>query len=79
MVHLLIIVLGIAAYVGSDARSDSTFFNFVLPIVCFVSVLYAMLLGVYLWKGKPLQRGNRTDEELRFLQYLNKDSTKPLP
>ena len=72
-------MLGIAAYVWSDIHSNSIFFNFVLPLVFFVAILYAMVVGVYLLKGKPLRRESRRNEELRFLQHLNKDSTKRLP
>jgi hypothetical protein len=72
MVHLVVIALGIAAYYWSDLDSDSTFLNFVLPLVFFVAVLYAMGLGVVLFQGKGLSRLNRESEELRFLEHLNK-------
>jgi hypothetical protein len=72
MVHLLIIVLGIAAYVWSDVHSNSIFFNFVLPLAFFVSVLYAMGLGVVILRGRGLGRRDRESEALRFLEQLNK-------
>ena len=66
MFHLLIIALGIAAFHWSDFNSDSTFFNFVLPLVFFVAVLYAMGLGVALLQGRGLVRKKRSDAEMRF-------------
>ena len=79
MVHLLIIVLGVAAYVWSDLDSDSAFFSFVLPLMFFVTVLYAMGLGIVILRGKGLSRQDRESEALRFLDHLSKDSTKRLP
>ena len=72
MVHLLVIVLGIGAYVWSDVHSDSAFFSFVLPLVFFVCVLYAMGLGVVILRGKSLSRQDKESEALRFLEHLNK-------
>lgn len=72
MVHLVVIALGIAAFFLSDLNSPSTVFSFVLPLVFFVVVLYAMGLGVVLLKGKGLSRLNRESEELRFWEHLNK-------
>lgn len=71
MVHLLIIVLGIAAFYWTDANSESAFFSFVLPLAFFVSVLYAMLLGVYLIQRKGLNRARRPSEDLRFWTHMN--------
>ena len=72
MVHLLVMVLGIAAFYWADLKSDSAFFSFVLPLVFFVSALYALGLGVVILRGKGLGRREREAEALRFLEHLNK-------
>ena len=73
MIHIVILILGIAAYFGTDFTSDSTLLSFVFPLAFFVAVLYAMLLGVYLVQGRNLERLNRSDEEMRFLAHLNSE------
>jgi hypothetical protein len=75
MVHLLILMLGIAAFVWSDFSSPSTFFNFVLPLVFFVVVLYSMVVGVYLIQRKSLGRESQSDADLRFLAHVSADLT----
>ncbi len=72
MVHLLVMVLGIAAFYWADLKSGSAFFSFVLPLVFFVAVLYAMGLGVVILRGKGLSRQDKESEALRFLEHLNK-------
>lgn len=65
-------MLGIAAFYWADLKSESVFFNFLLPLVFFVTVLYAMGLGVVILRGKGLSRQDRKSEALRFLEHLNK-------
>jgi hypothetical protein len=73
MVHLLILMLGIAAYAWSDLSSPSTFFNFVLPLVFFVTVLYSMMVGIYLIQRKNLHRESQSDADMRFLAHIGSD------
>lgn len=72
MAHLLVLAIGIAAFYWADLQSDSTFFSFVLPLVFFVAVLYAMGLGVVILRGKGLSGQDRESADLRFLEHLNK-------
>jgi hypothetical protein len=79
MVHLLILMLGIAAFVWSDLSSPSTFFNFVLPLVFFVAVLYSMMVGFYLIQRKGLGRESQSDADMRFLAHIGSDFKPALP
>jgi hypothetical protein len=79
MVHLLILMLGIAAFVWSDLSNSSTFFNFVLPLVFFVAVLYSMMVGFYLIQRKGLGRESQRDAEMRFLAHIGSDFRPVVP
>ena len=79
MVHLLILMLGVAAFVWSDFSSPSTLFNFVLPLVFFVAVLYSMVMGVYLIQRKGLRRENQRDADMRFLAHIGSDFKPAAP
>ena len=72
MMHIFVLVLGVAAFYWTDVNSDSAVFSFVLPLVFFVSVLYALGLGVVIMRGKGLSRRDKESEALRFLEHLNK-------
>jgi hypothetical protein len=79
MVYLLILVLGIAAFVWTDLSSPSTFFNFVLPLVFFVAVLSSMMMGFYLIQRKGQRRESQRDADMRFLAHIGSDFKPALP
>jgi len=65
IIHLIVLIIGIAAYIFSDVEHSSSFVNTFLPTLVLFSFLYGLVLSlslIYRSKNKP--ENNKSTEFL---------------